>query len=221
LLIVISTFGQNLASENSKFSQSNEILIKFIGNCGLHLTDGELNIYIDFPYKSGAHGYMKFDKLEIDSIKESSIFIFTHRHSDHYSKKLLKKLNGKKYENRNVSELEKLNNSLPDFNIKAFKTKHKVFGISFKHYSYFITWHSKKIYISGDTGDFNDVSRIKDIDWAFMNPWSYIYAENAGVIIDAKKIGIYHLTPERTKIGNIPDNLLILIKQGEIIKIPY
>ena len=39
-VICISNFG---------FSQSNEIVIKFIGNCGLHLTDGESNFYIDLP----------------------------------------------------------------------------------------------------------------------------------------------------------------------------
>lgn len=74
-LIFISNFG---------FSQSNEIKIKFLGNCGLHLTDGNLN-YMDFPYKSGAYGYMEYDKAQLDSIKENSIFIFTHKHADHYS----------------------------------------------------------------------------------------------------------------------------------------
>lgn len=36
------------------FSQANEIEIKFIGNCGLYMTDGSLHVYTDFPYKSGA-----------------------------------------------------------------------------------------------------------------------------------------------------------------------
>jgi len=50
----------------SSYSQTNEITVKFIGNCGLYLTDGNLNIYIDFPYKSGAHNYMEYDKSEIE-----------------------------------------------------------------------------------------------------------------------------------------------------------
>jgi len=37
------------------------------------------------------------------------------------------------------------------------------------------------------------VCEIKDIDWAFVNFWSYY--ENASVKIDAKKFGIYHLDP--------------------------
>ncbi len=122
-----------ISISNFSFSQSNEIKIKFIGNCGLYMTDGNLNIYIDFPYKSGAHKYMKYDESELDSIKDNSLFIFTHRHSDHYSKKLIKNLTGKKYGNWNVSKLEKLNNSNQYFSVQAFKTSHK---FTLKHYSY-------------------------------------------------------------------------------------
>src|SRR5690606_32466469 len=104
-LIFISFFG---------FSQSKEINIKFIGNCGLYITDGLTNIYTDFPYKSGAHNYMEFDESELDSIKENSIFIFTHKHSDHYSKKNLKKImkekGGEQFGVSNITDLEKLNN---------------------------------------------------------------------------------------------------------------
>ena len=66
VLVFIANFG---------YSQTNEIKVKFIGNCGLYMTDGNLNIYVDFPYKSGAHNYMEYDKSEIDSIKENPIFI--------------------------------------------------------------------------------------------------------------------------------------------------
>ena len=30
---------------------------------GLYLTDGDLNIYVNFPYKSGTYTYMEFDKV--------------------------------------------------------------------------------------------------------------------------------------------------------------
>ena len=83
---------------NLGFSQANEIKIKFISNCGLFMTDGTTNIYTDFPYRSGAFIYDKYDPSELDSIQENSIFIFTHKHGDHYSKKnmriVLKNKNG-------------------------------------------------------------------------------------------------------------------------------
>ena len=212
-LIGISNFG---------FSQSNEIKIKFIGNCGLYLTDGNINLYVDFPYKSGAHNYMKYDESELKNIKENAVFLFTHRHSDHYSKKLVRKMKkefaGNVYGNWNADKLKELNSFTNDFSIQEFKTSHK---FTFKHYSYLITWHGKKIYLSGDTGDLEDLSKIKNIDWAFINPWIYMKAENEKVKIDAKNFGMYHLYPNQEINGEIPENLIILKKQGEIITIPY
>jgi len=154
------------------FSQNSEISIRFIGNCGLYMTDGISNIYIDFPYKSGAHNYMEYDLSELDSIKSNPIFIYTHKHSDHYSgrlvNKLAKRLNGKIYTPSNVKELTKLNNQLKDFSIGAFKTRHK---FSINHYSYLITWHNKRIFISGDTEHAETIASLENIDWTFLPAW--------------------------------------------------
>lgn len=208
VLIFIANFG---------YSQTNEIKVKFIGNCGLYMTDGNLNIYVDFPYKSGAHNYMEYDKSEIDSIKENPIFIFTHKHSDHYSKKLLKKLNGKKYTPRNVSELNELNDTVNEFSTQVFKTKHR---FSFKHYSYLITWHNKKIFISGDTESADTIIEIKDMDWAFIPAWLVSKIQQTGKSLDAKKIGIYHIGPG-DDINITGENVIMFKKQGEVISIPY
>lgn len=217
-LCLITAFG---------FSQSKEIKIEFLGNCGLYLTDGNTNIYTDFPYKSGAYGYMEFDQSELDSIKENSIFIFTHKHSDHYSKKNLKRIikekDGKKYGVSEISELEELNKNLNDFEIKAFKTKHKVFGINFKHYSYLITWHGKSIYLSGDTTNPETIGEIKNIDLAFIPYWLYENAKEQKIEIDADEIGIYHLYPTEIepvkKIFKDKENQYPLTEQGKIISI--
>jgi L-ascorbate metabolism protein UlaG (beta-lactamase superfamily) len=206
---------------NLGFGQSNEIKIKFIGNCGLYMTDGETNFYIDFPYKSGAYNYMEYDPAEIDSIKDNAVFIFTHRHADHYSKKLLKKLDGQKFDPWNVSELGKLSESIPDFGIQPFKTQHKVFGISFKHYSYLITWHGKKIYLSGDTENADTIAGVKDIDWAFVPYWIIIDANEKGLKIDADKIAVYHLYPNQKTNNLSPEKIIFLDKEGKEISISY
>lgn len=211
------------------FSQTNEIKIEFLGNCGLYLSDGETNIYTDFPYKSGAYGYMQFEESELDRIKENSIFIFTHKHADHYSKKNLKKVitekGGTAYGVSNIPELEKLNDNLNDFEIKSFKTKHKVFGINFRHFSYLITWHGKTIYLSGDTTNPETIGKIKNIDLAFVPYWLYENAIKQHINIDAKEIGIYHLYPyeiERAeKYFENKKNEYPLTKQGEIVTIKY
>lgn len=216
--ILISTIG---------FSQATEIKIEFIGNCGLHMTDGSTNIYVDFPYKSGAHSYMEFESAELDSIRDNSIFIFTHKHNDHYSKKNLRKVlkqkKGQKFGPWNVSKLKKLESSIPQFSIDAFKTEHKVFGIPFRHYSYLINWHGKKIFLSGDTGKTATIGKMADLDWAFIPYWLYANAKDANIAIDAKMIGIYHLYPSEVPLAiesfKNMDNHHPLTEQGERITI--
>jgi len=142
--------------------QTNEIKIRFIGNCGLYMTDGNSNIYIDFPYKSGAYNLMEYDLSELDSVKTNPIFIYTHKHADHFSgklvKKLVKNLGGEIYSPWNIKELLKLNDRITDFTIEVFKTKHRY---SINHYSYLITWHNKKLFISGDTEQAETIAAFK------------------------------------------------------------
>lgn len=210
--LLISTFG---------FSQSNEIQIRFLGNCGLELTDGDANIYVDFPYKSGAHKYMEYAESELDNVADNAIFLFTHRHTDHYSKKLVKKFDGEKYGNWNTDELPELEASIQDFSIQAFKTSHK---FTFKHYSYLITWHGKKIYFSGDTGDTGPVTKLEGIDWVFAPYWLYNNARDEKLTIDAKMYGLYHIAPVQVPgidKSDWPENYHFLTEQGEVITITY
>ncbi len=182
-------------------AQSKEITIEFKGNCGLYLTDGENHIYTDFPYKSGAYNYMEYDMTTLDSLKENSHFIFTHKHADHYSKKLLKTIlkqkNGQKYGVENIKELEQLSNVIDDFEIRAFKSPHKVFGISFKHYSYLIIWHGQRIFLSGDTTDTSVIAGMEHLDWAFVPYWILQNAKDQDIEIDTKMFGMYHLYPQQ------------------------
>jgi len=208
------------------FAQSNEIKIEFIGNCGLYMTDGTTNIYADFPYKSGAYNYMEFDKAELDSIKENSIFIFTHKHADHFSennmRKVLKEKEGLKFTPWKSNKLIKYFESIPELHIKVFKTKH---AFSIKHVSYLITWHGKKIFLSGDTTNAETIGEIKNIDWAFVPYWLLLDARDKEIEIDAKMKGIYHWAtvqvPSAEENYDNGKDLHPLTKPGEIIKIPY
>nr|WP_294858659.1 MBL fold metallo-hydrolase [uncultured Fluviicola sp.] len=209
---------------NFAYGQTNSITIRFVGNCGLRLTDGTSTIYVDFPYKSGAYHYMEYDKSEIDSIQDGAIFIFTHRHADHYSKRILKKLNGRKFGPWNIGELEKLNASILDFDIRAFKTKHQVYGISFKHDSYLVTWHGKKIYLSGDTENSDTIAKQQGIDWAFVPVWLLMDAKEKGVNLGAisNMFAVYHIGPHDRITNDAKDpKIQLLNRQGERITIPY
>jgi L-ascorbate metabolism protein UlaG (beta-lactamase superfamily) len=203
-------------------SQNGEINIKFIGNCGMHLTDGDLNIYVDFPYKSGFFNYMEYDKYELDSIREHSIFIFTHKHPDHYSpkqmRKTLRKKHGHKYGKWNLNKLQQMCDSIDDFSIQAIKTEH---SLSFKHYSYLMTWHGKRFYISGDEETPDHLLSLKDLDWAFIPYWLNKQVNEQDAEIDATMIAINHFYPIMQVTNGRPDRIKILNKTGERIKIPY
>lgn len=204
------------------YNQTTAIKIKFIGNCGLHLTDGDLNIYVDFPYKSGAFNYMTYEQTELDSIKDNSIFLFTHKHPDHYSikhmRKTLRKKQGKKYGKWNLKALEQLSNSIADFNITPIETNH---SLSFTHYSYLLTWHGKRFYFYGDTETPDIALTQTNLDWAFIPYWTAIQLNERNVTLDAKKLGIYHYYPNMLPTTSNPDRIKLLIHQGEMITIPY
>ncbi|MCX6305037.1 MAG: hypothetical protein NT040_08720 [Bacteroidetes bacterium] len=186
------------------FSQGGKIDIKFIGNCGFFMTDGNINLYIDFPYKSGAHGYMTYDPGLSDSIRDHSIFLFTHGHSDHYNKKLFKKTNQKLYgpwpvalylSGKRKYTLKALNDSMPDFKIAEFKTKH---GFSLKHCSYLIVWNNKRIFISGDAETADTLCQKKNLDLVIGPAWVVRDANKRNMKIDTKKIIICHHRSQET-----------------------
>jgi len=219
LSILVLTLFSNIG-----FSQLNSIEIEFIGNCGLYMTDGKNNIYVDFPYKSGAYNYMEFDKSELDSIKQNSIFIFTHKHADHFSGKnmrdVLKEKGGIKFTPWKSKKLIKYVEKIPELDIEIFKTKHK---FSLKHVSYLITWHGKRIYLSGDTTDPETIGGLENIDWAFLPYWILNKAYKQEIEIDAKMFGVYHIAtvqiPSAKKNYKGIDNVKPMINQGKKIKI--
>lgn len=195
-LVLISFF---ILFANNSSGQNGSIKIKLLGNCGFFMTDGNMSIYVDFPYKSGAHGYMTYNPELLDSLQVNPFFLFTHGHSDHYNRKLFKNTNHKLYgpwpvrfliSGKRKYKPDELNGLYPDFSITSYKTKH---GYSFLHYSYLIEWHKKRILISGDTHLADTLVSVKNLDLVFAAPWLMFDANDRGLKIDAKKIIVYHL----------------------------
>jgi len=195
-------------------AQNKKIDITFLGNCGLFMTDGKINLYVDFPYKSGAYGYMTYEPELLDSILPNSIFLFTHGHADHFSRNLFKRTHQKLYGpwpvkiymgKKRKYNLNALNDSLPEFAIQKFKTRH---GLSFKHYSYLIEWHDKRIFISGDTHLADTLVSIKNLDMVFAAPWVLSDAWERKLKIDAKQIILYHHRSVKS-INNKSDKIVV------------
>ncbi|MEI7660884.1 MAG: hypothetical protein WCK34_01740 [Bacteroidota bacterium] len=205
------------------FSQPGKIDIKFIGNCGFFMTDGKVNLYVDFPYKPGAYGYMTYDVKLLDSVPDHSIFLFTHGHADHYNKKLFKLTRQKLYgpwpvrlflSGRRKYKLKELNASIPGFSVTEFKTSHR---FSLKHCSYLIVWNGKRIFISGDTGSTDTVGNMKNLDMVIAPSWLIINAHDSNLKIDTKKIILCH--HRSGEIINNHSEKIIVPRQNQVIEL--
>ena len=203
-------------------AQDHAITVRFIGNCGLYLTDGTLDVYTDFPYRSGAFGYMEYPVSELDSIRPNATHLFTHRHPDHYSKKLVKHLSGTAYGPWKVAKKRKADLSLPEyataeFRVEAFKTKHR---FAHHHYSYLITWHGKRIYINGDAENPETISKQEPMDLAFVPVWILQGAQEQNMKIACNRFAVYHLYPN-DKVTTDDPKIQLLFTQGEVLSVPY
>lgn len=113
--------------------------------------------------------------------------------------------------------MEELNDSVSFLRVKAFKTKHR---FSFKHYSYLISWHGKRIFISGDTEHAEVFNEVKEIDWAFVPVWILQDANEKNIKVDVDKFGLYHIG-KNDKITTEEKNIMLLDESGEVILISY
>ncbi len=165
---------------------------------------------------------MEYEKSELDSIRENSIFLFTHKHPDHYSgrlvRKAIRKKGGRKFGKWNEKKLMAFSESTPDFSIEIIETEH---SMSFTHYSYLLTWHGKRIYFNGDSETADKILTKKNLDWAFVPLWVVVDANKKEQPIDAKMIGIYHLFPNQTTSTSNPDQIKFLYNQGQWFELAY
>lgn len=188
----------------------------------MQLTDGSKNVFVDFPYKPGAYGYMTYGANQLDSVPEGSTFIFTHRHADHYSKKLVKPLKGKVHgpwqsPRPKLAGMEILDDPANSLSVVAYKAKHR---FSLHHSSYLITWHGKKFFISGDTEDAELAGTIEHVDYAFVPPWLLSDAMEKRIKIDADHFAMYHLYPDQAVTTDDP-RIQFMRKENDVIAVPF
>jgi len=205
-------------------AQPGKIEVTFIGNCGFFLTDGRVNLYVDFPYKSGAHGYMTYDSRALDTIRSHSVFLFTHGHSDHYSRKLFKRTDQKLYgpwpvegylAGKRKYSLKALNDSMAGFSVREYRTKH---GFSLKHLSYLLTWNGRRIFISGDAETCDTACSLKNLDLVIGPVWLIQDSKKRGLKIDTKKIIISHHR-NSDLFDNQSKDLIVIPTQGQTVSL--
>ncbi len=208
----------------SNVLNAQELTIKYIGNCAYKITFDSLSIYSDFPYKSGAYGYMSYNIDSVNFDKERKGYIlFTHKHADHFDKKTLKKINFTSvYPGLSHKKKNEIFNEL-NFNygikVTPIKTNHKW---SINHNSYLLEWKGKSIYFFGDTHDYPQVLFNKEIDLIFITTWAVRDIKLNNDDLKVKKLILYHLGPKETGMKDhltrfLNDNLNSLKKKPEYL----
>lgn len=206
----------------STFLHAQELEFKFIGNMAFSITDSKTTMFSDFPYESGAFGYMKYDLKSIP-IPENSVCLITHTHLDHWDSKLFQQLKHPKVigppdlasqiDASRVIPITDMKVEYQGINVEVFETPHVP---DRKNYSYLVTWHGIRMYFTGDTEDTKALLAVKNLDVAFISPWLSRKLLKDGTGVDAKKIVIYHhMEGEEFP---VPKNGIVP-KQGEVFRV--
>ena len=200
-------------------SFSNRLTFQFIGNMAFSITDGDTTLYSDFPYESGAFGYMKYEMKKVEIY--GGVSLITHSHRDHWAKELFQPLNLKVIGPPDVLKGIDASRVIPfakkiqyrRIQVEPFSTPHG----NITHYSYLVTWHGVRMYFTGDTEELKTLLSMKNLDVAFISPWLANSLAKNKQTIDAKKIVIYHHADGEKVVAPTKG---VIPKQGEIFKIP-
>ena len=201
-----------------------ELTVTFIGNMAFHITDGETTLLSDFPYRSGAYGYMEYDMDEVPPIK-NGVSLITHSHGDHWYKDQFAKMDVSVIGPTSVTNRVDTKKVVPfdadepmifrDIEVQAIEMPH---NLSPQHFSYLVTWHGLRLYFPGDTETPADMLQRKEIDIMFISPWLIRTIELQDLTLDTKVLVVYH-----QKIGEEfpPFEDYKRMKQGESFKMDF
>jgi L-ascorbate metabolism protein UlaG (beta-lactamase superfamily) len=170
------------------------LLITFIGNEAIQISDGRRTLVSDFPYQSGYSGYMTYDRAKVTFDREV-VALITHRHLDHFDPTGPRgsgwQVVGPREAVQNLPDGKPVSEgvmTIGDIRIQPMRTPHA----NVEHYSYRVEWHGASFYFPGDTEDPKTLIEQRGLDIAFVTPWLWRQVRSSGVRIDAKQIVIYH-----------------------------
>lgn len=169
--------------------------VKFIGNAAFEITDGDMTLLTDFPYQSGAFGYMEY-RAEDVAPEGPVLCLITHAHADHFDRALFEKtawsILGPPEVTRGLdtARVVPFGKEVRFRSLRAqpFSTPHG----DVEHFSYLLTWKTQKLYFTGDTEKLETLEGLRGIDALFVTPWLLRAAEAAGTRLPGKKIVLHH-----------------------------
>ena len=193
----------------------------FIGNEAFFISDGHTTLLTDFPYQSGAFGYMTYDRSGLPAVNDG-VCLITHGHADHFDAAWFEKTDFAIIAPRSVSanlKTQRLVAFAPemqyrDIRVRAFRTPHG----DVEHYSYLVSWHGLLLYLTGDTDDLSVLERQSGLDVAFLTPWQLAAFRHEHKRIPSKRVVIYHQRSDE----EVPMYQRRLVpRQGESFELPF
>ncbi len=197
LAFAAATLVLAFASLAPRFPQTgaDELEIEFIGNMAFRLGDGATTLYSDFPYRSGAFGYMTYD-LPLAGLGDGASLI-THEHADHWDAQLFAQtrleliahpsIAARVPSERVLSWDERI--SYGGIEIEPIATEHTP-----SHRSYLVHWRGLRLYFTGDTESTAELLAQHDLDVAFVSPWLVRALAEEGREVGTELLVIYHHT---------------------------
>ena len=175
--------------------------VRFIGNSGFEISDGSATILVDFPYQSGAYGYMTFDPVELGA-RPDSLCLFTHRHADHFDPEAIAGvgcavLGPSEVMVRVEARVRLEGDGFWDFagaQIECLETEHG----EVDHCSWILRWDDRTIVIAGDVEHLDGVLPVlKAADVLIIPSWLASSAEKVrGRFPDARIVISHHRAGE-------------------------
>jgi L-ascorbate metabolism protein UlaG (beta-lactamase superfamily) len=199
-------------------SDHRERTLRFIGNNGFELSDGTSTILLDFPYISGAHGYMRFDARELRH-RPASLCLFTHRHADHFDPAAIEDIGCQVAGPREVTSQVPPSRRLPGNSPwrmggvtgECLPTVHQ----QLEHCTLIVRWHGRVIVSLGDIESLDGlVERLPRPDILLVPVWFVRRMQTLSGAFPAAAIYLTHAEP-----GAVPGACLRCrqLQQGESV----
>ena len=202
----------------SEPEKSIEVRIRFIGNAAFEISDGTTTLLTDFPYHSGAFGYMKYHTHDVRPTGRV-VCLVTHGHDDHFDLQAFAAtgwgLIGPSDVTRLVDPSRVLDAGLPigAVQVRAIPTDHAGVG----HNSYRVTWGNRTFYFTGDTETADELLATGEtFDVLFVTPWLLADLKRRGVEPPGTSVIVHHHRPGE-KLPPCPSCRVPV--QGDVLKL--
>lgn len=173
-----------------------DLEFRFIGNNGFEISDGAGTILVDFPYQSGAFGYMSFDPAELEA-RDNALCLFTHSHADHFDPGAIEGVGclvaGPAEVLAAVDEIIRLGPGpsweFDQAEIDCLDTVHD----DLDHCSYVIRWQDRSIFFTGDVEEISGLFGLQEpLDVIILSSWLAPQAPQIRAKFPGAKIVISH-----------------------------